>query len=674
MPTAGPKSPVTIDPRAVTLAKDILKEVWGYTAFRLEQEAAITRLICGGNAAVIFPTGGGKSLVYQVPALAFDKFDKICGRPVGLGVTLVVSPLIALMKDQTQALKKRGVKVAALDSTQDRDSVLETYQMLRTGELKLLYVAPERLNNEGFVETIKDVKIRMVAVDEAHCVSEWGTSFRPIYLTVARFVKEVNAERVLCLTATATPKVTDDILQGFDIEAEGLFRTPMFRSNLRLLAKAAQSETEKLAHLKQFLKANPGPTIVYVATHAQTQAIAAALEAEGFRVAAYHAGLANPLRTEVQDRFMAASDMIIVATIAFGMGVDKPDIRNIVHYTIPKSLEGYSQEIGRAGRDGLPSTCFLYLSAADIKQIESFSRADVPSLQSVHGLLESFFGEWPYAQKGVVVETNMTNLSKKWDIRPTCLALLFSQLDLRFGIVRAITPKYSSYSYQANEGFSSLNKSDRISQALVSASKKGKWTTVDVDMAASCCGRPREQVVRTLQSWATNGHIELKPSGVINRLRVLKPFPSKDEIKDLAEKAHQQLETKELENIERIKSVVELMAGHQCYARALAAYFGDELEDPCKRCGFCETGSPIKFEWPGNEMANVPIDETKIKMVLDAVGELNWNDARFLARVGWGITSPRSTSLRLGKTKAWGCCEGVPFDKLVKAFEVHCVE
>ena len=256
------------DDPVINLARGILRKTWGFQEFRLKQEVAIVRLITGGNAAVVFPAGGGKSVVYQVPALAFDEYDKICGRTRGEGVTLVVSPLIALMKDQVDVMKRKGVAAAAMDSSQKRETWLEACDNLRKGQLKLLYVAPERLNNEGFVEMIKEVRIRMIAIDEAHCISEWGHAFRPDYLKsriyskpypngfgltsliVARFVKESKAERVLCLTATvrfpfcqtdtssaaytnvtqASPIVATDICKAFDIGKDGLFRTTTYRS------------------------------------------------------------------------------------------------------------------------------------------------------------------------------------------------------------------------------------------------------------------------------------------------------------------------------------------------------------------------------------------------------------------------------------------------------------
>jgi RecQ family ATP-dependent DNA helicase len=411
----------SFDPTAqaavISMAQAILQKIWGFPSFRLKQEDAIARLITGGNAAVVFPTGGGKSLTYQIPALAFDEYDKLCGWPAGGGVTLVVSPLIALMKDQVDALKKRGVAAAAMDSSQSRDAWLDTCDKLRRGQLKLLYVAPERLNNEGFVEMISNTKIRMVAIDEAHCISEWGHAFRPDYLKIARFVKEIQVERVLCLTATATSKVAADICASFSIDEEGLFRTTTYRSNLRLLAQSFASGAEKVSALKDFLRKNKGPSIVYVQTHDQTESVCANLKTDGFNAHSYHAGMENDARTLVQDKFMTSNNIVIVATIAFGMGIDKADIRNIVHYAVPKTLEGYSQQIGRAGRDGLKSTCMVYLCGEDIGIMEEWSRADVPSLRSIKGLVGGLLELHKNAQVGDVIERNLNDESREWDIR-----------------------------------------------------------------------------------------------------------------------------------------------------------------------------------------------------------------------------------------------------------------
>lgn len=402
---------------ARSLARTILRDIWGFEQFRLKQETAITRLIQGGNACVIFPTGGGKSLVYQVPALAFDDYDQHCSQTAGGGMTLVVSPLIALMKDQVDALRRKNVAAAALDSSQSREAWLDTSEKIRQDRLKILYVAPERLNNETFVQMIKHVKIRLVAIDEAHCVSEWGHSFRPDYLKVARFAQEIRAERTLCLTATATPKVADDICAAFDIPKEGVFRTTSFRPNLHLLAQSIQHPKEKIPALRTFLASKPGPTIVYVHTHEETEFVAKDLKSAGFNAMSYHAGMSNELRTSTQEGFMSSSNMIVCATIAFGMGIDKSNIRNVVHYAIPKSLEGYSQEIGRAGRDELKSTCMIFLCPVDISTIEQWARADVPSLRSVQGLVGRIFNDNKSAREGDIIERNLHTEGGNWDIR-----------------------------------------------------------------------------------------------------------------------------------------------------------------------------------------------------------------------------------------------------------------
>lgn len=306
-------------PTTCAAAVTILKDVFKMDAFRLKQEAVISRILHGGSAVVVFPTGGGKSLCYQVPALVFEDMDKSVedrGEGEG-GITLVVSPLIALMKDQVDALLKRGVKAAVLDSTRTREQYLETMESLHAGTLKLLYCAPERLNNEGFVESMKYVRggIRLVAIDEAHCISEWGHAFRPDYLKVARFVKEVKAERVVCLTATATPKVAKDIRDQFDIDETGLFRTSSYRSNLQLLAESASTKQELYPKLFSFLTKNPGPTIIYVTLQKQTEALALDLRRKGFKAQSFHAGMATAEKMRIQDDFMAKDNLIIVATV-----------------------------------------------------------------------------------------------------------------------------------------------------------------------------------------------------------------------------------------------------------------------------------------------------------------------------------------------------------------------
>ena len=407
-------------PAALTAAMDVLRKYFGFDAFRLKQSQAITRLLEGQSCVIVFPTGGGKSLCYQVPALAFKEMDKLAGIRQGQGeggLTVVVSPLIALMKDQVDALKRKGISAAVLDSSRTKEEYDSTMNRMRSGTLDIVYCAPERLNNEVFVNAMTSVRggVRLLAVDEAHCISEWGHAFRPDYLKVARFAKEIQAERVACLTATATPVVAEDVCKQFDIAIEGLFRTPTYRPNLKLMAGSYKDDDAKFAALVQFLRAHPGSTIVYTTTQKGSERLAELLRTQKFDAEHFHASVEKQQKFETQERFMSSDNKIIVATIAFGMGIDKPDIRNVVHYVISKSLEGYSQEVGRAGRDGKQSHCLAMLCGEDMHLLESFALGDLPSRHSVRRLLSDIFSK--KMKDDGTIESGLSWQQREFDIK-----------------------------------------------------------------------------------------------------------------------------------------------------------------------------------------------------------------------------------------------------------------
>lgn len=562
------------------------------------------------------------------------------------------------MKDQVDALVRLGISAACLDSTKSREEFLSTCNDLQNGTLRLLYCSPERLNNEGFIDQMKTVRggIRLVAVDEAHCISEWGHAFRPDYLKVARFVKESKAERVICLTATATPRVASDVCDAFDIDKTGLFRTATYRPNLQLLAESSKTKHELYPRLFKFLKGNPGPTIIYVTLQKQTELLAQMLRKQGFNAKAFHAGMKTPDKTKIQDEFMAASEMVIVATIAFGMGIDKAGIRNVVHFNIPSSLESYSQEIGRAGRDGQPSKCMFYLCGEDIHLRDVFAVGDIPSRESLHLLLNDIFS--PANIKLAAGETFQVahyEQGRQFDIRPTTLSSIYAQLELRFELLRAVTPIYTSYSFLPCGLYKSMLTKDKSPAAAgirAHAKQALKLYHVNVSHAASSLGIPRADVIRKLNEWNESRVIDLKVSGVMNVYRVLKKLPSTPvEIEHLVKELYLYMQNRERQAVQRTEDIMGLITGSRCFSRSLAQHFGDDLpggQTECGHCTWCQSHRPVVLHTP----PEVPFNNSSFEAILSKV--TGRDDARFLARVAFGIMSPRVTSMKLSQDPLYG--------------------
>ena len=392
--------------------EETLRDVFGFEAFREGQERVIRKLLDGQSALAVFPTGSGKSLCYQLPALHLD------------GLTLVISPLIALMKDQIDFLRGRGVAAARLDSSVPVEEYRRVDADLRSGALKLLYVAPERLSNERFIQKLRGLKIALLVIDEAHCISEWGHNFRPDYLKLARLSRQLRVERVLTLTATATPEVAEDICNEFGIGADAFVHTGFYRPNLELRITPCGAK-ERISTLLERLRSRPrGPTIVYVTLQRTAETVAAALAEARLPARAYHAGMKNEERDAAQDWFMKSGDAIVIATIAFGMGIDKADIRYVYHFNLPKSLENYSQEIGRAGRDGAKAICEILACGDDVIVLENFTYGDTPDASSVGALVDEVLGQ------GKEFDVSVYDLSRAHDVRPLVVTTLLAYLEL----------------------------------------------------------------------------------------------------------------------------------------------------------------------------------------------------------------------------------------------------
>ena len=337
---------------------DQLKAYFGFDRFLPLQEEIITKVLAGRDTLVLMPTGGGKSLCYQLPALRFD------------GITLVVSPLIALMKDQVDGLKANGVPAGMLNSTLAAQETSLVEEQARQGSLKILYVAPERLALPAFQRFLHSLTVSLIAIDEAHCISEWGHDFRPDYRNLKALRREFPGVPVMALTATATKQVREDIVTQLGLQKPEIFISSFNRPNL---IYTIQPKTDPLGSLLHLLEKHQGESaIIYRFSRKATEETALELSERGYNALPYHAGLDRDVRRETQEKFIRDQVQIVVATIAFGMGIDKPDVRLVVHYDLPKTVEGYYQETGRAGRDGLPSDCVLFYSYGDRSKQEYF--------------------------------------------------------------------------------------------------------------------------------------------------------------------------------------------------------------------------------------------------------------------------------------------------------------
>ena len=346
---------------------DALGQYFGFDKFKGEQEEIIRSIMGGKDTFVIMPTGGGKSLCYQLPALLTE------------GTALIISPLIALMKNQVDSIRghNQNDEIAHfLNSSLNKGQMKEVKADILAGKTKMLFVAPETLTKEENIEFFKNANVSFVAVDEAHCISEWGHDFRPEYRRIRTMIDSINKEiPIIALTATATPKVQSDIVKNLDMDPVNIFISSFNRDNLYYEVRPKINKDQTIKEIVQFVKTMPGKTgIVYVQSRKSTEEIAKILSVNGVIASAYHAGLDAKTRSKVQDNFLGDELEVIVATIAFGMGIDKPDVRFVIHYDIPKSIENYYQETGRGGRDGLQGKCLTFYSYKDILKQEKFLR------------------------------------------------------------------------------------------------------------------------------------------------------------------------------------------------------------------------------------------------------------------------------------------------------------
>jgi len=629
---------------------DLLRDRFGHGGFRGGQREVVEGLLAGRSMLAVFPTGGGKSLCYQLPALLLE------------GITLVVSPLIALMKDQVDALREKGVAAARLDSSLEREDYEAVVSSLGDGSLKLLYVAPERLSNEGFRARLKKLPIALVAIDEAHCISEWGHNFRPDYLKLAKLCRDLKVPRVLCLTATATPAVAKDIRKGFRITAKDHIQLSFHRPNLDLRVSPLPAAARK-AHLLQRLRESEGSAIAYVTLQHTAEEVATYLQKNGMAARAYHAGLPAEFRSSAQEDFMAGRTRIIVATIAFGMGIDKADIRAVYHYNLPKSIENYTQETGRAGRDGILSNCELLACGDDMVTLENFIHGDTPSPAATRHFIDHVL------RLGSEFDLSTYELSTVNDIRPLVVGTLLTYLELE-GIIEATRMFWASYQVRLLRDFESVlagydARRKNFLRKIFAAAKEGRmWYAFDIGEVATQTGEDRQRIVAAITYLEEAGDVILKKSGIRQGYR-LKKDPG--DLRELATRLDEKFRKREATDLDRLREVLALAEEPGCLTAFVTAHFGEKLSAPCGHCDRCRgippQAVPRTLHRPPSDG-----DLLAIRALRDEC-HAPLKTPRQLARFLCGITSPAVTRARLGRHDAFGLLEHLPFAEVLALAE-----
>ncbi|MDF8331263.1 RecQ family ATP-dependent DNA helicase [Aeromonas salmonicida] len=631
------------------MISSLLTRHFGFDQLRPGQEAVISRLLAGQSAAAIFPTGSGKSLCYQLPALALPH------------LTLVISPLIALMHDQLAFLHSKGIAAATLDSSQTPEESRRVMQQASDGQLKILMISVERLKNERFRRFIQQVPLSMLVVDEAHCISEWGHNFRPDYLKLPAYRRELKIPQVLLLTATATPAVMADMQAKFDIEDEGLVVTGFYRANLDLAVVPQPAEARDNWLQAEVRRGPTAPTIVYVTLQHTAQHCADLLQRAGIRARAYHAGLDSALRSQIQHDFMAGKVDCIVATIAFGMGIDKADIRRVIHYDLPKSIENYSQEIGRAGRDGHPSRCIVLANRAQLPVLENFVYGDTPDRAAIVTLLEIL------SQSGSEWEFGLLRLSNDTNIRQLPLKTLLVYLEMA-GIIMPAYSYFAEYRFKfvldKAEILTRFNPDRRqfLEQLFACASQARSWCTMDFDALWQGYQGERHRAAAALDYLQQQGWIELESKQMTDVYRVLRQDV---DINALADELYALFEKKELSELARLQALLAFFTSSHCLSQELARYFADEqAPSKCGHCSVCRGEVAVLPPLPTLTLPN----ENGLRAWCDPLIALcHTRHPRILTRFLCGIATPLTTRVKAKSLAGFGQLAAHPFAEVLAA-------
>ncbi len=606
-----------------------LKRYFDLSSFRPGQEEVLRAVLEGRDALVVMPTGGGKSLCYQLPALIRD------------GTAIVVSPLIALMKDQVDVLRKRGIAASFINSTLSLAEQRQVLKRLKAGELKLLYVAPERFRQKEFLHTLSHSRISFVAIDEAHCISQWGHDFRPDYLRLGRILERTGQYQILGATATATESVISDIISSLHLTNCRQFVTGFYRNNLQLRVLHCANKKEKKDSLASALASVKLPVIVYCATRKGVDEVVTLLKDQGHSASGYHAGMDDETRNRVQERFMAGRTEIIVATNAFGMGIDKLDIRQVIHYQFPGSIESYYQEIGRAGRDGKKSICTLLFSMGDNYIQEFFIDMNYPSQEAVRDVFEFLKSD---GRDYLSVRNNEISEMTSSVQSDGQAGIIIKMLEQAGFLERLYSGRRLCF-VAAGTGKPRGPVRKKIFDA-VSGITGSKGKKVSIDMLAKTAGIEKPALLRGLRLLSADGLITYIPPTAGRDIKIVRLRTTFKELKINFEL----LEKRKKNDLEKLKEVVAYGHFGGCRWDFLLSYFGDD--SATDQCGSCDNCIQRKLK---RTDTNKKEEETTILKILSCVARMQGRFGRArVAQVLTGASRKWITSQGMNRLSTYG--------------------
>ncbi len=568
--------------------QEVLQKYWGYEAFRPMQEEIIHQALDGKDVLAILPTGGGKSICFQVPALLRD------------GIALVVTPLIALMKDQVQNLQARGIRAMAVHAGMGRREVDLALNNAAYGDYKFLYLSPERLRTQLFQSYLSVLNVSFIVVDEAHCISQWGYDFRPNYLQIGELRSRVDAP-VIALTATATPLVAKDIMARLKFQEPNMLVSGFERPNLSYVVRKTQ---DKLGQIRSICEGVPGTGIVYVRSRARTQEMADALKAAGISASFYHAGLGPETRSLRQEEWKSGRTRVMVCTNAFGMGIDKPDVRFVVHADVPDSPEAYFQEAGRAGRDGLESYAVLLWNGTDKTRLAQLEQVSFPTLEFIEDIYHKvhIFFEIPYdAGMGRMLKFDLAAFCRQYKLQqaPTYYAIKYLEREGHWTLAEDMDIQTRIHINVDRQSLYSVELPDPAMPAVLEALMRmytgifSFATPIDEDAVAARCGVTVPMLRQLLYQLSVNHVVRYIPADHATVLLIQHDRLRPGNVQ-LSPDRYKMLRSTYRERVQTMLDYVE--EEDECRSQFLLRYFGQEESKPCGKCDLCRSGAARPME------------------------------------------------------------------------------